>query len=92
MYSIDEIEKRAEIVQDYGLDENSTVLEEGYQSSLRLVIGRETKDEQSVYAQIERSSKSQEHLKVSKDIVETPMPILLIGGFGLFQQAALLHR
>ena len=72
MYSIDEIEKRGEIVQDYGLDENSTVLEiKAAKSSLRLVIGKETKDEQSVYVQIERSSNEAKSIwKVSKDIVE----------------------
>ena len=72
LYSIDEIEKRGEIVQDYGLDENSTVLEiKAVKSALRLTLGKETKDEQSVYAQIERSSDEAKSIwKVSKDIVE----------------------
>lgn len=72
LYSLDEIEKRGEIIQDYGLDENSTVLEiKAAKSALRLVIGKETKDEQSVYVQIERSSNEAKSIwKVSKDIVE----------------------
>jgi hypothetical protein len=72
LYSIDEIEKRGEIVQDYGLDENSTVLEiKAVNSALRLTIGTGTKDEQSVYVQIERSSNEAKSIwKVSRDIVE----------------------
>ena len=86
LYSIDEIEKRGEIVQDYGLDENSTVLEvKAAQSSLRLVIGKETKDEQSVYVQIERSSNEAKSIwKVSRTSLKSPMPILLIGAFRPF--------
>ncbi len=72
LYSMDEIEKRGEIVEDYGLDENSTVLEiKAVDSALKLTIGKETKDEQSVYAQIERSSNEAKSIwKVSKDLVE----------------------
>jgi hypothetical protein len=72
LYSIDEIKKRGEIIQDYGLDENSTILEiKAANSTLRLIVGKETKDEQSVYAQIERASNGTKSIwKVSKDILE----------------------
>lgn len=72
LYSIDEIEIRGEIIQDYGVDENSTILEiKAVNSTLRLIVGKETKDEQSVYAQIERASNGTKSIwKVSKDIVE----------------------
>jgi hypothetical protein len=72
LYTIDQIEKRGEIVQDYGLDENSTILEiKAADGALQLIVGKETKDEQAVYAQIKRSSdEAQSIWKVSKDIVE----------------------
>ena len=72
LYTVKEIEGRGEIVEDYGLDKNSTTLElNAMNSSIRLMIGKETRDGQSLYAQVELSSSDAKSIwKVSRDIIE----------------------
>ena len=72
LYTVEEIEKRGEIADDYGVDENSTIVEiKALNSTLRLTIGKETRDEESVYAKIERTSDKNTGIwSVSKEILD----------------------
>ncbi len=72
LYTTEEIEKRGEIIDDYGVDANSTTVQiKALNASLHLTIGKETRDQESVYAEIKRSTDGSKSIwAVSKDILE----------------------
>ena len=71
LYTTEEIEKRGEIIDDYGVDANSTTVQiNALDTSLHLTIGKETRDQESVYVEIKRSSEDSKSIwAVSKDIL-----------------------
>jgi hypothetical protein len=72
LYTTEEIEKQGEIIDDYGVDANSTTVQiNALNTSLHLTIGKETRDQESVYAEIKRSSDESKSIwAVSKDILD----------------------
>ena len=71
LYTTEGMEKRGEIIEDYGVDANSTTLQiKALNASLHLTIGKETPNQKSVYAEIKRSSDESKSIwAVSKDIL-----------------------
>ena len=72
LYTTEGMEKRGEIIEDYGVDANSTTVQiNALNASLHLTIGKETPNQKSVYAEIKRSSDESKSIwAVSKDILE----------------------
>lgn len=72
LYSIEEIKRRGEIIEDYGVDSNSTSVRiNASNASLHLTIGKETRNKDSVYAEIERTSDGSKSIwTVSRDILD----------------------
>jgi hypothetical protein len=72
LYTVEEIEKKGEILEDYGLDANSTILEiNALDETIRITLGKKTRNGDSVYAQIERPSIEEKTLwTVSENVIE----------------------
>ncbi len=72
-----DLEARGEILQDYGINENSTTIRlQGNNRGLSITLGKETRDESSIFVVFSENGKTTDEAiwKMSKDIVNLSTP------------------
>ena len=72
-----DLEARGEILEDYGLDQNSTTIRlQGNNRELSIRLGKETRDESNIFVVFSENGKNTEEAiwKMSKDIVNLSTP------------------
>ena len=72
-----DLEARGELLQDYGINENSTIIRlQGNNRELSITLGKETRDESSIFVVFSENGKTYEEAiwKMSKDIVNLSTP------------------
>ena len=72
-----DLEARGEILEDYGLNQNSTTIRlQGNNRELSITLGKETRDESSIFVVFSENGKNTEEAiwKMSKDIVNLSTP------------------
>ena len=72
-----DLEARGEILEDYGLNQNSTTIRlQGNNRELSITLGKETRDESSIFVVFSENGKKTEEAiwKMSKDIVNLSTP------------------
>lgn len=72
-----DLEARGEILEDYGLDQNSTTIRlQGNNKELSIRLGKETRDESNIFFVLSENGKNTEEAiwKMSKDIVNLSTP------------------
>ena len=72
-----DLEARGEILEDYGINQNSTTIRlQGNNRELSITLGKETRDESSIFVVFSENGKNTEEAiwKMSKDIVNLSTP------------------
>ena len=72
-----DLEERGEILEDYGFDQNSTVIRlQGNNREFTLTLGKETRDESNIFVVFSENGKNKDEgiWKVSKDIINLSTP------------------
>ena len=82
-----DLEARGEILEDYGLNQNSTTIRlQGNNRELSITLGKETRDESNIFVVFSENGKNTEEAiwKMSKDIVNLSTPSSVFWGKSTF--------